>query len=48
MLTTLGFFFLYDKIQLYFVWHAHNSPFTCGKGLLKNIKLWKYFEFLKF
>jgi len=35
MWTTLGFFFLYQKIQLCFVCHAHYNPFTCGKRFLK-------------
>jgi hypothetical protein len=47
MLTTLGFCFLYHKLQLCFVCHAHYTPFTCGKGLLIILKLEKYFEFLK-
>ncbi len=48
MLTTLGFFFLYHKLQLCFVCHAHYNPFICGKGLLKIWKiLWisKNFKF---
>ncbi len=35
MLIILGFYFLYHKLQLCFVCHAHYTPFTCGKGLLK-------------
>jgi hypothetical protein len=35
MLTTLGFCFLYHKLQLCFVCHAHYTPFTCGKKPLK-------------
>jgi hypothetical protein len=38
MLTILGFCFLYYKLQLCFVCHAHYTPFTCGKGLLKFFK----------
>jgi hypothetical protein len=48
MLTTLGFCFLYHKLQLRFVCHAHYTPFTCGKELLKNKKFETYFELLKF
>jgi hypothetical protein len=47
MLITLGFCFLYHELQLCFVCHAHYTPFTCGKGLLKILKFGKYFEFLK-
>jgi hypothetical protein len=47
MLTTLGFCLLYHKLQLCFVCHAHYTPFTCGKGLLKILKIEKYFEFFK-
>jgi hypothetical protein len=32
-LTTLGFCFLYPKLQLCFVFHARYTLFTCGKGL---------------
>jgi hypothetical protein len=35
-LLTLGFYFLYYKLQLFFVCHAHYAPFTCGKGILKK------------
>jgi hypothetical protein len=35
MLIILGFFFLYHELQLCFVCHAHNTPFTCGKTFLK-------------
>jgi len=48
MLITLGFCFLYHKLQLFFVCHAHYTPFTCVKGLLKIKKFEKYFEFLNF
>jgi hypothetical protein len=44
MLTTLGFYYLYHKIQLFFVCHAHYTLFTCGKGFLKFYKFEKYFE----
>jgi len=44
MLTTLGSCFLYHKMQLCFVCHAHYTPFTCGKGLLKILKFLKCFE----
>ncbi len=47
MLTTLGFYFLYYKVQLCFVCHAHYTPFTCGKEPLKIEIFEKYFEFLK-
>jgi hypothetical protein len=47
MLTTLCFFLLYHKLQLFFLCHAHYTPFTCGKGLLKILKIKKYFEFFK-
>jgi len=47
MLTTLGFCFLYHKLQLCLVCHAHYIVFTCGKRLLKFENFEKYFEFLK-
>ncbi len=46
-LTTLGFCFLYHKLQLCFIYHAHYIPFTCGKGLLIILKFEKYFKFLR-
>ncbi len=51
MLTILSFYFLYHKLQRYFVCHAHYSPFTCGKEIFlklifKNI-LDFVFKFLK-
>ncbi len=48
MLTTLGFCFLYHKLQLCYVCHAHYTPFTCGKGLLTFNFFEKYLEFLFF
>ncbi len=48
MLTTLGLFFLYYKLQLCFPCHAHYNPFTCGKRLLKFEKFEKYFEYFEF
>jgi hypothetical protein len=35
MLTTLGFNFLYHKLQLCFICHVHYTPFTHGKIILK-------------
>ncbi len=35
MLIILGFCSLYHKLQFCFVCHAHYTPFTCDKGLLK-------------
>jgi hypothetical protein len=47
MKIILGFCFLYHELQLCFLWHAHYTPFTCDKKLLKILKFEKYFEFLK-
>jgi len=47
MLSTLGFCFLYHKLQLFLVSHAHFTPFTYGKGFLKKYQFEKYFEFKK-
>ncbi len=47
MLIDLGFFFLHHKLKFCFVCHAHQTPFTCGKRLLKFEHFEKYFEFLK-
>ncbi len=43
MLITLGLCLLYHKPQLCFVCHAHYTPFTCGKKLLK--KTLNFFKF---
>ncbi len=37
MLIILGFCVLYHYFVLFLVCHAHCTPFTCGKGLLKKI-----------
>jgi hypothetical protein len=48
MLTTLEFNFLYYKLQLYFIYHVHYTPFACDKFFLKFQDFQTYFEFLKF
>jgi len=47
-LTSLCFCFLYHKLQLCFLCHAHYTPFTCGKGLLNFFFFENYFEFFNF
>jgi hypothetical protein len=42
-----NYFLFYYKWQLCFVCHAHYTPFTCGKRLLKFENFEKYSEFLK-
>jgi len=44
--ATILSFFWYYKTQLCFVWHAHYTPFTCGKRILKNILNCKIFKIL--
>ncbi len=46
MITTLGFTFLYQKLELCLIFPIYSTPFTCGKGLLRfwNI-LWSFFKF---
>jgi hypothetical protein len=41
MLTTLGFCFLYHKLQHFFLYHAHYTPFTCGKKKFENLNFLK-------
>jgi hypothetical protein len=45
MLTTLGFSFLYYKLQLCLICHEHHTPFACGKRILKMKDFETYFEF---
>jgi hypothetical protein len=47
-LITLGFCFLYHKLQDFFVCHAHYTPFTCGKTRLLKFEIFeKYFKLKK-
>ncbi len=48
MLTTLAFCFLYHKIQLCFVCHAHYTLLTCGKRFLKILNAENTLNFQNF
>jgi hypothetical protein len=45
VLITLGFSFLYYKLQLCLICHVHHTPFSCGKRILKIKDFETCFEF---